>query len=180
MRSVLHCDSALPVPLYSPPPPPPPLSRCLKYFNSPPLLLLFLLSWDRKHPWEVDARGEALLSQCPHHSGGEQEGPEERWAHAERAGQDEAGTEASEGQWSEQVGTSPVLRLWRMGAGLFTGLYLNYSCTYWQQIKLHCKTTRQPRDLQNKEEFESVVGVWKWLAEDIWVLETLQQHFDDF
>lgn len=57
------------------------------------------LSRDRKYPWEVDAGGKALLSQCSHHTGGEQEGPEEWWAHTEGAGQDETGTKASEGQW---------------------------------------------------------------------------------
>lgn len=72
---------------------------------------------DRKYPWEVDAWGEALLSQCAHHPGGEQEGPEEWWAHTERAGQDEAGTETSGGQWNgdwgiqAQAGTSSLLRL---------------------------------------------------------------------
>lgn len=48
----------------------------------------------------MDAWGEALLSQCSHHPGGEQEGPEERWAYTERASQDEAGTKAPEGQWT--------------------------------------------------------------------------------
>lgn len=39
----------------------------------------------------MDAWSEALLSQRPNHSGGEQEGPEERRAHAQGAGQDETG-----------------------------------------------------------------------------------------
>lgn len=64
------------------------LAHC--FSSSPPLP-----PWDRKHPREVDARGETLLSQCAHHPGGEQEGPEEWRAHTERAGQDEAGTATS-------------------------------------------------------------------------------------
>lgn len=55
---------------------------------------------DRKYPGEVDAWGEAFLSQCSHHLGGEQEGPEERRAHTERAGQNEAGTGTSGGYWN--------------------------------------------------------------------------------
>lgn len=80
MRSVLQ-----PVPFYSP---------CLWVF----LLTAGLL--DRKHPWEVDTRGETLLSQRSHHPGGEQEGPEERWAHTQGTGQDEAGITAFAGQWA--------------------------------------------------------------------------------
>lgn len=55
---------------------------------------------DRKYPGEVDAWGEAFLSQCSHHLGGEQEGPEEWRTHTERAGQDEAGKETSWGYWN--------------------------------------------------------------------------------
>lgn len=40
----------------------------------------------------MDSGGEAFLPECAHHPGGEQEGPEERRAHAPRTGQDETGT----------------------------------------------------------------------------------------
>lgn len=94
MRKVLHRDSMLPAHPSLPPFPstPPSFSGILAhcFSSSSPLA-----PWDRKHPWEVDARGETLLSQCAHHPGGEQEGPEERRAHTERAGQDEAGTATS-------------------------------------------------------------------------------------
>lgn len=96
MRSVLRGDSALPVPFYSSP-------LSLEHFSRA-FLLTPCLSRDRKYPWKVDTWGEALLSQCSHHSGGEQEGPEEWWAHTERAGQDEAGTKASPDQWTIDCG----------------------------------------------------------------------------
>uniref|UniRef100_A0A8C3TS76 Uncharacterized protein n=1 Tax=Catharus ustulatus TaxID=91951 RepID=A0A8C3TS76_CATUS len=51
-----------------------------------------------EHPGEVGARGEALLPQRPHHPGGQQEGPAERRARAERAGPHEAGAGAHRGR----------------------------------------------------------------------------------
>lgn len=83
MGRVLHHPSALPVPFYRPSPPP---RLRLRSFNSSSFLFFFFFFSsffffplrDRKHPREVDARGEALLSQRPHHPGGEQEGLEER------------------------------------------------------------------------------------------------------
>lgn len=45
----------------------------------------------REYSGEVDSRGEAFLSQRPHHPGGKQERPAERRAHTPRARQDEAG-----------------------------------------------------------------------------------------
>lgn len=79
----LHCLSLFIVP-------PHPLASISTRSTHVSLFFFFPLR-DRKYPREVDAWSEALLSQCPHHPGGEQEGPEERWAHTQRVGQDEAG-----------------------------------------------------------------------------------------
>lgn len=56
------------------------------------LFLHFSLLYScREHSREMDAWSETLLSKCPHHSCGQQEGPQKRRTHAQGARQDEAG-----------------------------------------------------------------------------------------
>lgn len=52
----------------------------------------------REHPGEVGARGQALLPERAHHTGGQQEGPAQRRERQERAGPAQAGA-GEGGRW---------------------------------------------------------------------------------
>ena len=67
----------------------------------------------REHPREVDAGGEALLSQRADHPRGQQEGSEERREHEARAYEDETGTGATGGR-ARHVRQDQRLRLPRV------------------------------------------------------------------
>lgn len=96
-----------------------------------PLIIFF-----RKHPREVDPRGEAFLPQRAYHPGRKQEGPEEWRAHKTRAGQNEAGRFLSESYKKWQKCVVVVAEHW---TGTQSWLLVSVGCvinTYpWQDTR---------------------------------------------